>query len=564
MSGTLSFTKKHKYWFLLGLMFVFFISLHLFGIHAPYHQDEYKWVFYSHPELVAPGTVAHPPLTEFIYTRIGPIVGDSNFRFIPFFFGILDFFLLFYLAKIIFDKKTALWVTFLFTISFYSLLATLMVDVDGAIMPFFFLLLAVGYFKWKQLGTESKNKWKWILLMLIGAIGGFMIKVSAILPIVAIFLDFVLDQKVFSDKKKIFKYLGYAVLGAIALVLLLFGAKLIFPFFNLEYAFKYWEHFVVFSGRGWLQTFIQFFKSILYTSPLLVIPAFLINKDIWKKTRVFFIFIFFGLFFYLIAFDFSGGALDRYFQFLIVPLAIISGAVFANYFENHKARMKSVFLITVASIIVFLIQFINNVTPPLYPKTEWVHRALSLKLNFLFPFMGGSGPLPFYISFAFITICWVVSVVLFLIYFTKKDFKALALTGILILGVSYNAAFIEEYLFGGINGSAVKLVMDSEAFIASDKDIKQVTVYNDNGGYNIMQTGKYHKRLYIDPKFDITNKVEDLNQYKEHYLVIDIPHIDPNSVYAKYFDSCPVVFSEQSGAISAKIYDCRKAPDLKI
>ena len=132
-----------------------------------------------------------------------------------------------------------------------------------------------------------------------------------------------------------------------------------------------------------------------------------------------------------------------------------------------------------------------------------------------------------------------------------------------MLGILYNGVFIEEYLFGKINGSAPKLVYAAAKFIKNDSGIKKVTVYNDNGGYNIMETGKYHKRLYIDPKFDINNKIQTLNAYKEFYLVIDIPHIDSSTVYAKYFSSCETIYNEKSGEINSFIYDCRNAPDVR-
>ena len=559
--NTLNWSINKKEYILLSALVVLFIIFHLWGVSIPYHQDEYKWVYYSHPELVPAGTVPHPPLTEFIYTKIGPIVGDSNFRFIPFAFGFVNLFLLFYLAKIIFDKKTAFWTAFLFVISFYSLLATLMVDVDGAVMPFFFLILSIGYFKCKELGWKN---WKWIILLFIGAVGGFLIKVSTVLPLVAIALDFAIEKKVFSDKKRLLEY-SLSILGVILfLILVLLGAKYIFPFFNLKYALGYWEHFWTgssFLNRGWFQTFIQFAKSILYSSPLLLAPVFFMDKDIFKKTRAFFLFIFLGLFFYLFAFDFSLGALDRYLQFLVIPLCLISGAIFAKYFA--KPEKKSILIAIIISLGIFLLQFVKHFTPPLYPKTEWIHRLVSLKWNFLYPFSGGSGPLAFYISFAFMALIWITCIFFALIFLKKREFKKELLFCILILGLLYNAVFIEEYLFGKINGSARTLVHDVALFIKNNKDIKKVTVYNDNGGFNVQQTGKYRKRLYIDPKFDINEKMATLNQYKEHYLVIDIPHIDPNTIYARYFNSCQVIFEKISGSISSKIYDCTKAPNIK-
>jgi hypothetical protein len=65
-------------------------------------------------------------------------------------------------------------------------------------------------------------------------------------------------------------------------------------------------------------------------------------KEIFKKTRPLFLFIFIGLFFYLFVFDFSIGALDRYFQFLVIPLCVISGAVFARMWSDKNDNLKKI------------------------------------------------------------------------------------------------------------------------------------------------------------------------------------------------------------------------------
>ncbi len=547
---------------------VIYISMHLYGIHIPYHQDEYKWVQYAHPEIIAPGTVPHPPLTEFIYTKIAPMFGDSNFRAIPTIFGFINILLLFFLVENIFkNRKKTYFILGLYIVSFFSLLASLMVDVDGTVMPFFFLILSIGYYKFKE---SSWMDYRWILLLLIGAVGGFFIKVSAVLPILAFALDFAIEKKLFADKKRLVKYAGGFLGLLFILVLLLVLSKYIFPFFNLEYSLKYWEHFAnssSFFGRGWLQTFIQLAKSILYLSPLLILPLFFISKEIYIKTRVFFIFIVFGLSFYLFIFDFSIGAIDRYLQFLVIPLCILSGAIYQEYFREKFINKKIVCFFLALSAVLFAVQFLPNFVPPLYPKTEYIHRILSLKWNFLYPFSGGSGPLAFYVSFAFIGLSWITAFILVIITFFKKfsgfskrDF----LLGVFVIGLVYNSVFIEEYLFGNINGNSSMLVKDAALFIKNNPDIKMVTVYNDNGGWDIQAIGKYRKRLYIDPKFDVNAKLVTLNQYKEHYMVVDIPKIDSSTIYQKYFDSCSVVYHEVDKNISATVYDCRKSPDLKL
>src|SRR5581483_10109856 len=277
---------------LIIIFLALFLVIRLPNLHYPYHQDEYKWVYYAHGQGAAP----HPPLTEYIYTRIAPIFGDNNFRAIPLIFSSINLILIIWLSKIIFrDTKKVWWTAFLFTVSFFSVLASLMVDVDGAVMPMFMLLLFIGYYGFKE--SQWKN-WKWFILILIGSIGGFLVKVSGVLPLAAVALDFAIEMKVFSDIKKLVRYIVYAIGVGILLVLILLASKFIFPFFNFRSDLTYWLHFAnssSFLGRGWLQTFIQFVKSILYLSPLLVLPLFFATKEIFKKLKPFFFFIFIGL-----------------------------------------------------------------------------------------------------------------------------------------------------------------------------------------------------------------------------------------------------------------------------
>jgi len=207
--------------------------------------------------------------------------------------------------------------------------------------------------------------------------------------------------------------------------------------------------------------------------------------------------------------------------------------------------------------VIFFLQFINHYVPPLYPKTEWINRVLSLRWNFLFPFTGGSGPLGFYISFLFMALIWIVLGVFALISFFKKEFRQRVVFLILIFGLLYNGVFIEEYLFGNINGSAPKLVKDVVEFIRENKNIRSIIVYNDNGGWNVRQTGKYQRRMYAVPQFE--NEYEKiLNSFSGYILVVDIPQIASGSFYKKYLDSCVIIYDKQDKKISAKVYDCQK------
>jgi hypothetical protein len=446
------------------------------------------------------------------------------------------------------------------------------------------------------LALKRKKYW-YIAGLIISCVLGLFIKVSFILAVGAIILDYLYTQYKHKGIKiqDALKYLGFLVLGISGIVLLLFLSQKLFPFFSLRTSVTYWEHFFTgFSTRSWMQTAIQCVKALFYLSPfLLFIPTFS-PRFVWERAKVFIFFLGLSFVFYILLFDFSLGALDRYLQLLVLPFSVMTSLVISKlsresfhkvdgtYTNKNANRIKEYLLLGAAvSLIIFLLQFLPHYVPPLHPKSEWINRVLSLRWNFVYPFSGGSGPLGFYVSFFFLAVSWIVTflVSVFTVYkaFINRNkskannktnnalkIKILAMYFLLPLGIIYNLTFTEEYLFGKINGHAPELLKQAVEFIKENKDIKFVTTYNDNGGNEIKEIGKYRKRLYVDPKFDIKDKVTTLNTYKEHYFVLDVPRIDPSSIYQKYFNSCEIIYKKIDQKMSATIFDCRKAPDLKI
>jgi hypothetical protein len=131
----------HISWLPLSILILFYLVFRLPGIHLPLHQDEYKWPLTVVPNSTLGVSIPHPPLSEFIYRVAGYIVGfNTNFRLVPLFFGLLNLGLLYYLVNILYSRREALIAGGLWVISYFSVLASLMVDTDGEIMPFFFLL----------------------------------------------------------------------------------------------------------------------------------------------------------------------------------------------------------------------------------------------------------------------------------------------------------------------------------------------------------------------------------------------------------------------------------------
>lgn len=534
-----------------------FIIIRLPGTDLPLHQDEYKWPMIVNPSYVSDTEIPHPPLSQFIYKTAGMVVGyDTDFRFVPLFFGVLNLLLLYYFLRIRFNRSVAIIGSLLFTLSYFSILASLMVDTDGQIMPFFFLLALIGYHKSKV--SLGRKKYFWFGIMALGMILGFFIKVSFILAICAIIADFIWEKKSYITKKELLKYLGYLIAGVFSLTLLLVISQYVFSFFNLEKAFVYWKHFAELD-RNWFQTMIQVVKAALYTSPFLICIPFFLSRNKARELRPFIFFILFGMIFYTIIFDFSIGALDRYLQFLIIPLCAISAVVIESVTksDDDKRNKKYLFFGILLSFLIFLLLFVFHFVPSLHPKSEWVSRVLSLKWNFLYPFSGGSGPLGFYVSFLFIALSWIVSIIFLFIGLIKPSLRKMIIFILIPMGLIYNGVFAEEYLFGKIYGSSPRLLAPAVQFIKNNPDIKKVLVYNDNGGDEIRQLGKYERRIYAVPGFESTYETIFKN-FDGHILYIDIPKVEKGSLYEKYFNSCIIIYSKKDKYITSEVLDCKK------
>lgn len=547
----------------LFFLVLIFVAIRLPGIDLPLHQDEYKWPMIVNPAYHSETSIPHPPLSQFIYRTAGYVVGfNTNFRLVPLFFGTINLVLLYWLMRILFGKKEAVIASLIWIFSYFSILSSLMVDTDGEILPLFFILSLIFYQKF--LKSYSREKYIWGALLGVSFILGFFVKVSFIIAIGSIFADFIWLYRKSVTKRTIIITTAVLFGSAVFLVSLLYVATFIFPFFDLSASVKYWEHFFV-GNRGWFQTLIQCIKAVLYTSPFLLLVPMMGKKEWFYKVKSLIFFLFFSFIFYVVIFDFSLGALDRYLQLLVFPLTVLSSVVVVRIYERRDHRSKEfLYLGIITSLLLVMAQSLSHYVPPLHPKSDWINRILHLKWNFLYPFSGGSGPLGFYVSFLFIALAWVATLFPVCLALYKPAYKKAVLFFIIPFGIVYNGIFLEEYLFGTWNGSAPRLLNQAVEYIKNNPDIKMVTAYNDNGGNELQQIGKYRKRLYVDPKFDINDKVKTLNQYKEHYFVLDVPRINYDSIYQKYFDSCNIIYKKQDKKMSATIYDCRKAPNIKV
>ena len=519
------------------------------------------------------------------------VFGEDYFRIFPLLFSIASAILLYVVVRRRTDKRTALWSLFLFTICFYNILGSLMPDVDGAILPFFFLLCVYLYDRFCDAVQHKKNQFVWFALLFVALLAGFLVKLSFVLVVMVLALDYSLNYlnnwRKSATEITIKKVTLDALIGIFGLsvffgayVGLLYLFQTVYPSFNISTMLGHAGQFTPDVGRNYTQIIVQGIKAIYYLSPLLLVPLIFIPflskekfGEIFSKTRVFFVYLVLGFIFYFIAFDFSRGALDKYLMFLIVPLSVIVGVIFSGifaeinpsrlsfrlweFFKNHKWPLLGGLVL---SVLLVALNFLPQTVVGLYPKNLWFSRVLHGYWNILTPFTGGSGPAGFYISFLFIAVSFILSLALTVVGLFKKEWKSSLVIVIILLGLSYNALFAEELFFGKINGSVKKVLAETTSFVKGADEIKQVLTFNDIGNHELSKIGKYTGRFYATPDFETGHK-KKFADFTGHYVVIEIPRLY-DGFYSRFFLNCRIMYETKSGQIKGYVYDCQSAKKL--
>ena len=540
---------------IIAFIFVIFLLLRLPGIHLPYHQDEMKTALISNAGAVASSEFLHPPLTQFIYRIENLLFGPDYFRVFILIFAILGLVMAFVLARRRLGRESGLYTLFFLTIGAYSVHSSLMLDTDGAILPLFFLISV--YFYDRMLMGEGKWKKIFLGLTLLSLVFGFLIKLSFIIVIGAIICDFLYRERARMNRK----FITMSALSVLAIplifVLTILIVKFFYPVFSISGMISHASSYINFGQRGWMQIIIQAIKAIFYLSPALIFLPILVTKEIFEKTRVFFIYLFLGFIFYFVLFDFSEGALDKYLMFTIVPLSIIAGGIVADALKEkgNIKRYLGIAIGVVGSIFIGVLTFLPYDVLPLYPKSLWATSVFNLKWNILFPLTGGSGPLGFYMPFLFISFSFILIGILCFFARLKSKWRQILVIAILVITFTYNIVFVEEFLFGKLYGSAPKVLSESIEFIKDSEDINKVISYSDAGTYELKKINKYSGRFYAVPGNEEGHK-KKFADFDGHYLVIDIPKINDDSFYRQFFSKCTSVFEAKSGVITSNIYKC--------
>ncbi|OGM99340.1 MAG: hypothetical protein A2817_02760 [Candidatus Yanofskybacteria bacterium RIFCSPHIGHO2_01_FULL_39_8b] len=547
---------KNNYWFLIILGF--FILTRFLGLGQIYHQDEYRWASIAYSAVFGNLESPHPPIAGFAYSLVGNLFGYSNLRLVPFAFSILNLLLLYFLSlRLSGSKKVATIAAGLFSINIYSLIANLQIDIDGAMLPFFILLSYYFYLKF-TVRRDKKGFILFFILFLAAIVGGLMTKLSFILFVVALIADHLLimyekGRSKVEIKRIIFLFVVVGLPLFVIYILYIPKHPLII---------KYVEHLNVFdlASRAYLDLAFKIFKSFVWLSPVLTLSVLygLFLKDLFRKYRVWFMYLFVNFVFYLIPFNFSTLTIERYFMFLIIPSIVISAEAIGRLLKNISISEKNYIFCGAGFVLLsFLILNLHYSILPLNPKEAYISQVKSMDFNFLIPFTGGSGPSGFYFSALFIVLSWLVALFSLLASFTAMTRRHLFVAIFLITGFGYNIFFDSEYLYGSFFGGVDGIAKQTIEFVNSDSDIERVITYYDIGAYYLILSNKYTSRFYTAPTRDYTKK---LTEYRGHYMIVDFPGIDKQSNYWKLISRCRLDKKFTDKFVDSYIFDCRFLP----
>lgn len=542
-----------NYWFLIFFVLVF-LMLGSFGLDQIYHQDEYRWAAIADP-VFNNFQGSHPPVTRYVLRTVGEIFGYDNLRIAPLFFAVLNLVLIYFISRQLSrNRAVALIAAGLFTVSTYSLIAALQIDIDGAILPFFVLS---GYYAYLKLLNGGNNR-IWLYLLFLAIIGGFFTKLSYVIFIGAAGLDYLIlvfyqqNNNFPALAKKIFKVAGSLII-LLAILYLFFAAR-------LGNVISYAEHFKIFNfgSRSYFDLGFKIMKSLVWLSPLLFLPVIggLFSREVFKRYRFWYIYLILNSLFYLVVFDFAKLTIERYLMFLIVPSCIVAAQVIYDLFNKKSIRQsQSIVVLLLATVIFTSISVLksDHEVLPLNPKAAYVEHIKSLDFGFLIPFSGGSGPIGFYGSARFILLSWLAaSLILVSAIWFKRNSRYLLWT-FLFIGIGYNIFHTGEYLFGLNYGSPAKVARASVEYVNNNPSIREVITYNDIGAYELKKSGKYASRFYTAPERDYTEK---LGKFRGHYLIVDFPEIDKGGRYWAILKNCEEISEFKDKRIYVFILDC--------
>ncbi len=540
--------------FLVGF---YAVVTRLMGVGQLYHQDEHRWAIAVNGSYGVWDAIPHPIFSKLIYMGIGAITGYDYLRVVPLILSLLTLTLIMVVAQRAYGTLTSLIAGLLYATTTYALIGSLQIDIDGAFLPFFTILSIGAYLEWQR-ATAKKTTYGALGVLLLAIVLGLMTKLSFVLVPAAIGVDALLRyQKVRDVLMSVRIMLPLVLFGVL-------GAFFVWTYWGDTRAFSYIEHFVAFSGRDYTQVLFQLAKVLFYTSlfiPLLIV----LGLQHVRQLSVWYLFLAANILFYFVIFDFTHRTFDRYLMFIIVPGVIIAAYVLSRVYAamTNKARQVMVYSFCIVGVIATSITHIvfssAHTLLALTPKSKFIEALKTFEWNILFPLSGGSGPIGFYLpldGMLYLVLASFFFGVLFILdhLIKKQGSVAPLLLGAFIATTAVHNGFVTfEYLTGGYYGNTTKVA--TTILSALPDGTKEVRTYNDIAAYELYERGVYAGRFYPHEAFFEANE-KRLKAYIGLYMIVDMPHLNPDQLFGRFFSACSVVATTSDKYIEGKLVFC--------
>jgi len=433
----------------LAIIFILALSLRLYGLNTIIFMEETTWAWLSggnfeklgldYPTAWGDSIWPHPPAAPLLYKVSANLFGLQTMalRLVPLIFGMLSIFMVYKICKKYYNIKTALLATGLMALSYWHILASLQIDVDGGILTFLFLLFIYSFLEF----DISKSK-KW--LAFTGVVFGLslLVKYSSVLIFIVAIL-FCLTKKKFDFENV--KNLSLIFIIGVALFS-------IFPLLSLSNPETFSATTSHASGYGSIHPSIRpIIYLLVFGTPLYIGLTIISMKNINKKNVIFLLWIFFILIMYTL---FLGpynaeGPFARYLMVIIPPLCILGG----DFLSRIKFDKKDIYLLSILFVISFLSIFLINIMNARYLDhniQKYIEEAANLRWDYNFPIMANSEP-GFWINFNSLAAVSIISITIIVILLLLKNtntrpFKILLIIFIAIT-LAFNIFFVQEFLF---------------------------------------------------------------------------------------------------------------------
>jgi hypothetical protein len=546
-------------------IFLLLVLLRLLGVNQPIYDDETNFVQSVNDPgeylTIKPVSIhAHPPIAGWIYLSVGKFFGQEVwiYRLIPFFFGIINLMLVYHIVKIIYSQRAAVFSLLLMGTSFYHLLMSLEIEIEGSVLVTTFLLMTYYYFRFQ------KTKQKKFILYTGMAFGlSLLTKISAIfffgILVIHYFVDKEKLQQIFSlnhIKRTIFNLLPIGITGAFMFSL--------YPLLMLGHFQKVFSHGSAYYGLNF--SLMAVAMLLFWSTPYLLAPFFLQLIELERKNSfwvVWFVSIFVIYTFLIVGRPGTHGAIggvadySRFFMNLVIPMSVLGGVYLSRIRFNFKEKILLV-LSTVTLLAMFY--YVNYHTKESLPRNFGIYLTAlkNLNLNFLFPYTTSSGNL-MGVSFLIIVVSLLLTFMLILLVFALKRNKNSQKTILIILfslGVSVNLFLISEYL-GPVTSPDLNQIFYEVIDFTKSHQLKQ-PIYTNNEGlllhYNNLKFEKNQHQRYIGMYLE---DIEQMPSKEGTFLYLNWPVQDFQDPRFKFLNNCKILQAFHSkDFIYGYIFEC--------